>query len=115
MYPTDEIFPLVFDFTEKDSPIEHFETLGYENANFINMSGSLTINLLISISLSIFLKLLDMICVKLYKYKYARQLGSSIKQSNVLGAIVVIYLQGFMELLISVILCIREIDENDFN
>ena len=27
MYPTDEIFESMFDFSETDSPIEHFETL----------------------------------------------------------------------------------------
>jgi hypothetical protein len=62
MYPTDEIFEAIFDFTEKDSPIEHFETLGYEGANFVTMSGSLLINIIISLCLSLFLKIIDYFC-----------------------------------------------------
>ena len=47
MYPTDEIYEGTFNFTEKPSPIEHFEILGYEGANFITMTGSVFINILL--------------------------------------------------------------------
>ena len=42
MYPTDLIYPVVFNFTDTDSPIEHFEELGYEGANYVDMSGSIS-------------------------------------------------------------------------
>jgi hypothetical protein len=92
MYPTDEIFALLFDFTEKDSPIEHFETLGYEGANFVDMSGSLLINIGISVSLTIFLRIAEFICKKCYQYKFAREYGSRIKHSSSIGAILTLYL-----------------------
>ena len=46
-YPTDEIYEGIFNFTSKASAIEYFEILGYEGANFITMSGSVLINILI--------------------------------------------------------------------
>ena len=50
MYPTDEIYEAVFNFEDEDSPYEQFEFLGYEGAVFINISGSIIINLLLPIS-----------------------------------------------------------------
>ena len=49
MYPTDIIFPLIFNFTEKEAPIEHFEVLGYEGANFVPLTGSAFINIGIAV------------------------------------------------------------------
>ena len=46
MYPTDEIYGEVFNFTESESPIEQFEDLGYEGANYMLLTGSLLINLI---------------------------------------------------------------------
>ena len=66
MYPSDEIFEVIFNFTEKDSPIEHFETLGYEGANFVCMTGSLLINISISVSLAVFLRFADFVSRKNY-------------------------------------------------
>lgn len=47
MYPTDWIYKAIFNFKDKDSPVEHFEFLGYEGVIFINLTGSIIINLLI--------------------------------------------------------------------
>lgn len=52
MYPTDIIFEEIFNFTETESPNEHFETLGYEGHNFIDMTGSVLINITLAISLN---------------------------------------------------------------
>jgi hypothetical protein len=49
MYPTDKIYEYVFDLTESESPIEQFEDLGYEGADFLNLTGSLLINILMAI------------------------------------------------------------------
>jgi hypothetical protein len=51
MYPTDLIFGSVFNFTESESPYEHFEFLGYEGHNFVELSGSAIINLGLAISI----------------------------------------------------------------
>ena len=53
MYPTDIIFGYFFNFTEKESPIEHFEVLGYEGANFVPLTGSAFINVAIAITIAI--------------------------------------------------------------
>ena len=115
MYPTDEIFGLMFEFTEKDSPIEHFETLGYEGANFVSMSGSLLINIGISVSLSIFLRISEFVCKKFYRYRFAREYGSKIKHSSAIGAILTLYLQGFLEMFICAIVTLGELERDDFN
>jgi hypothetical protein len=63
MYPTDEIFEKVFDFSETTSPIEHFETLGYEGYNFIEMTGSVLINISIAILTAIAVRLLNRVAI----------------------------------------------------
>ena len=78
MYPTDIIYGETFNFTSTDSPIEHFEELGYEGANFVELSGSLLINILIAVVFSIFMKILDKVCVQMYTFKWARIIGSKI-------------------------------------
>jgi hypothetical protein len=104
----------MFNFTEKESPIEHFETLGYEGANFVSMTGSLLINITISVFLSIFLKLLDFCLKQCYQYKFARKFGSKIQHSNALGAIITLYLQGFLEMFICVLVSLGEMHQEDF-
>jgi hypothetical protein len=68
MYPTDIIYPLLFNFTEKDSPIEHFEVLGYEGGNFIPITGSAFINIILAVLVAIAVNLAQKVCVKLYKF-----------------------------------------------
>ena len=103
MYPTDEIYPVIFNFTGTDSPIEHFEELGYEGANYIEMSGSLLINIFIAVSASVFMKLLEKACIKLYTNQKARIIGSKIENSNFLTALLMAHMQGFLELSICII------------
>jgi hypothetical protein len=101
MYPTDEIFEEMFDFSETDSPIEHFETLGYEGSNFIEMTGSVLINIIIAIVTAIFVNLLSFIifncCIE---NRRARYVGAKLKGGNTIGAILMIYLQGYLEMFI---------------
>ena len=92
MYPTDEIFDSVFDFTETQSPIVHFETLGYEGSNFIEMTGSVLINILIAVVTAILVRFVNYSALKLKKYKLMRLLGAKLKLENTIGAILMIYL-----------------------
>ena len=78
MYPTDLIYGWLFNFTEKDSPYEHFEFLGYEGANFVELSGSAIISIALGIGGSMFLHLVNYICKKLYTYRRARRLAVKI-------------------------------------
>jgi hypothetical protein len=104
MYPTDEIFEKMFDFGETDSPIEHFETLGYEGSNFIEMTGSLIINIIISILTAMVVNTVFYFILKCLTNKCARMIGARLKTNNTIGAILMIYLQGFLEMLICVVL-----------
>ena len=115
MYPSDMIFDSIFSFTSKPSPIEHFENLGYEGANFVMLSGSLLINICISVVLSIVLHIVDHICTKLYHLKVARYIGSKIVKTNVLGAIITLYLQSFLEMLLCCFISIKEMGHQDFS
>jgi hypothetical protein len=47
MWPTDEIYEQIFDFTETYPFQDSFEILGYENSNFMLLIGSSPINMLI--------------------------------------------------------------------
>jgi hypothetical protein len=114
MYPSDEIFSVIFNFTEKDSPIEQFESLGYEGANFVSMTGSLLINIIISVCLSIFLRFLDFCFKQWYRYKFARKFGSKIQHSSAIGGIITIYLQGFLEMLICIVVSLGAVNREDF-
>lgn len=78
MYPTDIIFPLFFNFTEKDSPIEHFEVLGYEGSNFVPLTGSAFINIGLGVITAILVSFIQYICRKLYKFERARNIGAKL-------------------------------------
>lgn len=78
MYPTDIIFPLFFNFTEKNSPIEHFEVLGYEGSNFVPLTGSAFINIGIGVIVAILVGFVQYICRKLFKFERARVIGAKL-------------------------------------
>ena len=75
MYPSDIIYGLLFNFTEKESPFEHFEVLGYEGSNFIPLTGSAFINIAIAVFFIIIVLVGNYVCVKFYRYQFARWLG----------------------------------------
>jgi hypothetical protein len=108
MYPTDDIYPKVFNFSETESPIEHFEILGYEGANFVELSGSLLINVVVAFAFEITVTVVEIVCIKYYTHKFARKLGSSINNSSFVAAIVIMYMQAFMESLICGILSVSD-------
>ena len=78
MYPTDEIFEELFDFSETSSPIEHFETLGYEGSNFIEMTGSVLINISLAITTALILRIVNFLAIKCVKYRFMRKIGSNL-------------------------------------
>jgi hypothetical protein len=79
MYPMDNINDLIFNFTETDSINDNIERLGLEGTNFVVLTGSLFINMLILITSVYGMKLLSKICVYFYKYKVARYIGLNIR------------------------------------
>jgi hypothetical protein len=72
MYPTDEIYEAIFNFSEKDSPIEHFEILGYEGASFITMTGSAFINVLTPIVAAMIYSFLRWLTFRYWRIKFMR-------------------------------------------
>ena len=72
MYPTDTIYGYL-NITESDSPIEQFEDLGYEGANFINLTGSLIINILVGLLAGVLISVALFFAKKLYKYEFVRK------------------------------------------
>ena len=92
MYPTDLIYGAIFNFTEKDSPIEHFEVLGYEGSNFIPLTGSAFINIGGAVLLTLALKVGNYICVKFYDRQIARVIGCKLEEMGVQSAVLMFYL-----------------------
>ena len=50
MYPTDEIYGEVFNFTDTEPLNTNFEDMGYEDQNFVFLTGSLLLNMVIIIT-----------------------------------------------------------------
>ena len=113
MYPTDLLFG-VFDFTEKDSPIEHFEVLGYEGANFIPITGSAIINIVLFVLIHVARETARYACRKLYKCECARRLGIKLESASLHSAILNFYLQSYLELTICVLVCWGQQVAEDF-
>jgi hypothetical protein len=75
MYPTDVIYGKIFEFSDSYSPIELFEDMGYEGANFLSLSGSLIINLIISSLTLLYKSVMLYFSKKLYMYERVREYG----------------------------------------
>jgi hypothetical protein len=109
MYPTDEIYEVIFDFSESESPFEQFEDLEYEGANFLELTGSLLINLGLTSLIAIY-KSLSLYCSKkFYMYEFMRKNGGRTQNSNHLKLILDIYLQGYLEVFLSGVLSLMEV------
>ena len=78
MYPTEEIFEKYFNFTEKDALNERYEIMGYDASNFIPLSGSLVINIIIMVGTVLAIKSLEKVLKWTYRFKYSRILGTKI-------------------------------------
>jgi hypothetical protein len=74
----DNINEFIFNFTETDSINDNFERLGLEGTNYIVLTGSLIINIILLISSGLGMKLIQKNCVYFHKYKFARYIGMNI-------------------------------------
>jgi hypothetical protein len=66
MYPMDPINEFIFNFTESDSITDNFERLGLEGTNFIELTGSLLVNVILLVSSVMGVKLIQKICVRFH-------------------------------------------------
>jgi hypothetical protein len=82
MYPTDDIYEAMFNFSEKDPPIPHFEILGYEGASFILMTGSVLINILLPLMTALVYHLLRKVTSKYMHIKFMRKIAVSLSGTN---------------------------------
>ena len=140
MYPTDEIYGLLFNFTEKDyphesEPIEEVEftgrrltessispemasdgysILGYDNSNFIPLSGSGLINIILAIVSMIIYNMVRYFCKKLYKFRIARKIGISFPKVNDFITLARFFIEGYLELLFSALISVISLTEDDF-
>mgnify|MGYP006907142926 CR=1 FL=1 len=78
MYPMDEVNSVLFNFTETESISDNFERLGLEGTNFVVLSGSLIVNMIILIVSVYGMKLVLKICKRFHQYKIARYIGMNI-------------------------------------
>ena len=84
MYPTEEIFEEYFNFTEKDAINDNYELLGYDSSNFIPLSGSLVINIVIISVTAIVMLLLDRLLMVGYRFRCFRQAAIRLGKVSIL-------------------------------
>ena len=78
MYPTEDIFEEYFNFTEKEAINDRYEIMGYDSSNFIPLSGSLIINIVIMVGSVLAIMSLEKLFKWTYRFKYSRILGTKI-------------------------------------
>ena len=106
MYPTDEIYGAVFNFKDVDSPVEHFEFLGYEGVIFISLSGSIIINLLIILFIWALIQLTVCLVKKYPHSKLLRSIGVYFGHKDLTKVITSLYMASFLELVVSALISI---------
>ena len=73
-YPTDEIY-IVFNFTETEAVNDRFEAFGYEDSNFMGLTGGLFITQCIAFFSWIVSLLLKISAIRGRKYSICKKLG----------------------------------------
>jgi len=114
-YPTDEIYEGIFNFTSKASAIEYFEILGYEGANFITMSGSVLINIMIPLVTYALHYILLKLTYRFKKVSCMKKLGSKIQQISIAGAILPLFIAGYLEIMFCAITALKGLESADFD
>jgi len=114
-YPTDEIYEGIFNFTAKDSAIKYFEILGYEGANFITLSGSVLINILIPLVTYVFHFTLLKLTHRFKEVSCMRKLGSRIQQISISAAILPLFIAGYLEIMFCAIIALKGLNSADFD
>jgi hypothetical protein len=111
MYPTDTIYESIFYFTETEAMNESFDLLGYSSLNFISLSGSLLINLIIGIVKSLLLVCIQKICVAYYENKLAEKIGKNLLSfENIKSTLLRLFIEGYLEINISCLIAIFNFD-----
>ena len=77
VWPTDEIYEAIFNFTESDSFKDSFEILGYENSNFILLIGSTPINMIIVLIFALLAYIFNTIGRLYHKVDIIRRIAAS--------------------------------------
>ena len=114
-YPTDEIYEGMFNFTQKASAIEYFETLGYEGANFITMTGSVLINILIPLITYALQYILLNLTYRFKKVSCMRKFGSKIQQISISAAILPFFIASYLEIMFCAITALKGLESADFD
>ena len=106
MYPTDTIYPLVFNFTETESMHEKFENLGYEGSNFVELQGSGLITLIISFFNSLSIIFLIYLCKRCFKYYIFRYIAIKLPTFNPYAMVLRVFIETYLEFMFSAIISI---------
>ena len=107
MYPMDNINDFVFNFTETDSITDNFDRLGLEGTNFIVLSGSLIVNVLILLIYVYGMKVLHKICKHFHKYWLARYIGMNfVIEAEVFDGLQAIFLSGYLDIIMCVFIAL---------
>jgi len=105
----------MFNFTEKDSANEYFEILGYQGANFITMSGSVLINILIPLVTYVLQYILLKLTYRFKEVSCMRKLGSKIQQISIASAIIPLFIAGYLEIMFCAIIALKGLTSADFD
>ena len=106
MYPTDQMYEAIFNFKDKDSPVEHFEFLGYEGVIFISLTGSIIINLLTPLILWTFQRFMACLARKFMNVKLFKTIGVYYGHTNLLKTVRAIYMASLIELVFSALVSV---------
>lgn len=109
-YPTDDIYEVIFNFTETDSPIKRFEILGFEGSNFICLTGSVLINAITALISAFFIYFLQRCAMKNLRMACGGIFVKMIPKLSSFAGIQRIFIEGYLEILISACLMYMGID-----
>ena len=107
MYPTDEIYGALFNFSETKTYNYRFETLGYEGSNFIMLSGSGLINLNICVLTCLIQLILIFACKKLFRFESMRLMAIKLSNDYPIAAIVRLFLTIYLEFMLSAFIWLK--------
>ena len=105
----------MFNFTEKDSANEYFEILGYQGANFITMSGSVLINILIPLVTYVLQYILLKLTYRFKEVSCMRKLGCKIQQISISSAIIPLFITSYLEIIFCAITALKGLTSADFD
>ena len=91
------------------------EILGYGGGNFVTMTGSLIISILIPIATYLLTLLVLKLTYRFRENPLMRKLGSQLKKVDVKSAVIPLFISGYLELVICGILSTKMIETKDFN